>query len=275
MEGISGIVYWPRPQLGGRDARDDWRQRQAMAGDVNAVVEGARRGGGKDIYVIDFHGSSPARPNLMLEDLDPEVMVYSGHGHMGMLKPLINPSYDAFMLVGMHALDGVPDGVLSHNFTSSYKEIYVNGLRIGELGYFALFAGAHGVPLVLVTGDEATCREARELIGKVETVPTKEGIAHGFALLYPLSSVREALIAGAEKAMQRLSEFEPYRMEGPYRVEIVMGGGNETRKADACALFPFVERLGGSRIGYTCSYLKEALANLRALHVMSETQRER
>jgi len=274
MEGISGIVYWTQPQLGGRDAKDDERHRKAMAEDVNAVVRGARRGGAKEFYILDFHGSDPPRPNLLPNDLDPGVKLFSGHGHMGMMKPLIDSTYDAFMMVGMHAYDGVADGVLSHNFTSSYKEIYVNGVRIGEIGYFALLAGAYGVPLVLVTGDEAACREARKLLGDVETVASKEGIAHGFALLYPLAEIREALAAGAERAMKRLNQFKPFTIQDPYRVEIVMGGGRETRKADACSMFSFVERLSGTSIGYTCPDLKAALVNLRALHIVAETQRQ-
>ncbi len=274
MEGISGVVYWTQPQLGGRDARDDERQRKAMAGDVNAVVDGARRRGAEEINVLDFHGSSPPRPNLLLEDLDPHVKLFSGYGHMSMMKPLIDPTYDALMMVGMHAYDGVADGVLSHNFTSTYKEIYINNVRIGEIGYFALLAGTYGVPLVLVTGDEAACQEAQELLEDVETVATKQGVTHGFALLYPLGEVRQALAAGAERAMKRLTQFRPFVVEGPlYQVKIVMGGGRETRKADVCCMFPFVERLDATSIGYTCEDLKEALANLRALHIMAESQR--
>jgi D-amino peptidase len=193
---------------------------------------------------------------------------------MGMMRPLLDTSYDALIMVGMHAHDGVADGVLSHNFTSTYKETYVNDVRIGEIGYFALLAGVHGVPLALVTGDEAACREARELLGNVETVATKQGVTHGMALLYPLAEVREALAAGAERALKRLEQFEPFAIQGPpYRVRIVMGGGRETRKADACCMFPFVERIDGTSIGYVCEDLAEALANLRALHIMAESQR--
>jgi D-amino peptidase len=275
MEGISGVVYWPQPQTGGRDARDDERQRKAMAGDVNAVVEGARRGGGTEFHVLDFHGSSPSRPNLLPDDMDPDIRLISGQGHMSMTRLVHDAGYDAMALVGMHAYDGVQDGVLSHNFTSTYKEIYVNELRIGEIGFFALLAGAHQLPLVLVTGDEAACREARDLLGEVETVATKRGLGHGLALLYPLRDVRKALQEAAERAIAELPRFHPLNTVGPYRVEIVMGGGRETRKADVCCMFPFVERVEESRIGYTCEDLGDALANLRALHLLAETQRPR
>lgn len=275
MEGVSGVVYWPQPQLGGRDARDDERQRRAMAEDLNAVVQGARRGGATDFYVLDFHGASPPRPNLLMTDLDPGIKVYSGPGHFGLMKGLLDASFDALIILGMHAYDGVADGLLSHNFTSTFKEIYVNGLRIGETGYFALLAGFYGVPVALVTGDDAACAEARELLGEVEVVATKQGITHGLALLTPLAEAREALTAGGERAMRRLSRFKPFNLAGPYRVEIVLGGGMETRKADICCMFPWVERLGGDRIAFNTAGLLEALQTLRALHLLAETQRSR
>ena len=70
-----------------------------------------------------------------------------------------------------------------------------------------------------------------------------------------------------------LEEFKPFTMAGPYRVEIVMGGGRETHKADACAMFPFVERLSGNSIAYNTGDLLEALRTLRALHITAESQR--
>ncbi|MEM7117915.1 MAG: M55 family metallopeptidase [Chloroflexota bacterium] len=273
MEGISGVVYWPRPQLGGRDARDDERQRKAMADDINAVVTGARQGGAEDFYVLDFHGSAPPRPNLLQDDLDPAINLFSGRGHMSMVRPVMDSSYDALMIVGMHAFDGVADGILSHNFTSTYREIYINDLRIGETGYFALLAGSFDIPVVLLTGDEAACREADELLGSVETVATKKGITHGFALLYPPSKVYQALTAGAEQAIKQRDQIKPFKLEPPYRVEIEMGGGREPYKADACAMFPFVERLSGTRIAYESSNIHEALTTLRALHITAESQR--
>ena len=70
----------------------------------------------------------------------------------------------------------------------------------------------------------------------METVATKQGLAHGLALLYPLAEVREALAAGAERDTRRLKQFKPFAIEGPpYRVRIVMGGGRETRRQTSAA----------------------------------------
>ena len=70
-----------------------------------------------------------------------------------------------------------------------------------------------------------------------------------------------------------MADFNPFTLDGPYRVEIVMGGGRETQKADACAMFPFVERLSGTSIAYDSDNILETLRTLRALHIMAESQR--
>ena len=176
-------------------------------------------------------------------------------------------------IVGMHAVDGVADGILSHNFTSTFKEIYFNGLRIGEIGFFALWAGIHNIPLTFLSGDDAACEEAKELVPDVVTTSTKKGITHGFALLYPEAQVRADLERGAAEAISNAGKIEPLGMSGPVEVKIIMGGGRETIKADACAMFQWVERLSGTSIGFSVDTVYEALTSMRALHMLAESQR--
>ena len=58
---------------------------------------------------------------------------------------------------------GVGDGVMAHTFSSAEIEnMWLNGKRIGEIAIEALQIGIFGVPVVMVSADEAGCREARE-----------------------------------------------------------------------------------------------------------------
>ena len=273
MEGITGVVHWPQPTTGGRELGDDENQRQQMTADLNAVIKGARSAGASEFVILDFHGSSPPRPNLRLKDIDPETKLLSGHGHFGLTQDVLEDGYDVMFVVGMHAMDGVADGILSHNFTSTFKEIYLNGLRIGETGYFALWAGIHNIPLAFLSGDDAACKEAKELIPDIVTTSTKKGITHGFALLYPEAEVRADLERGAAEAVSNAGQVNPLAMSGPVEVKIIMGGGRETIKADVCAMFPWVERLSGTSIGFTVDTVSDALITMRALHMLAESQR--
>ena len=273
MEGITGVVHWPQPTTGGRELGDDENQRQQMTADVNAVIKGARSAGASEFVILDSHGSAPPRPNLRLKDIDPEAKLLSYRNYFGSTQDLLEDGYDAIFIVGMHAVDGVADGILSHNFTSTFKEIYFNGLRIGEIGFFALWAGIHGIPLAFFSGDDAACEEAKELIPDVVTTSTKKGITHGFALLYPEAEVRADLERGAAEAISNAAQIKPLSMSNPVEVKIIMGGGRETIKADACAMFPWVERLSGTSIGFNVDTVYEALTSMRALHMLAESQR--
>ncbi len=273
MEGITGVVHWPQPTTGGRELADDENQRQQMTADVNAVIKGARSAGATEFVILDSHGSAPPRPNLRLKDIDPEAKLLSYRNYFGSTQDLLEDGYDAIFIVGMHAVDGVADGILSHNFTSTFKEIYFNNLRVGEIGFFALWAGIHNIPLTFLSGDDAACEEAKELIPDIVTTSTKKGITHGFALLYPEAQVRADLERGAAEAISNVGKIKPLGMSGPVEVKIIMGGGKETIKADACAMFQWVERLSGTSIGFTVDTVYEALTSMRALHMLAESQR--
>ena len=273
MEGITGVVHWPQPTTGGRELGDDENQRQQMTADVNAVIKGARSAGASEFVILDSHGSAPPRPNLRLKDIDPEAKLLSYRNYFGSTQDLLEDGYDAIFIVGMHAVDGVADGILSHNFTSTFKEIYFNGLRIGEIGFFALWAGIHNIPLTFLSGDDAACEEAKELVPDVVTTSTKKGITHGFALLYPEAQVRADLERGAAEAISNAGKIEPLGMSGPVEVKIIMGGGRETIKADVCSMFPWVERISGTSIGFNVDTVYEALTSMRALHMLAESQR--
>ncbi|MBI80381.1 MAG: hypothetical protein CMQ51_08165 [Gammaproteobacteria bacterium] len=273
MEGITGVVHWPQPTKGGRELSDDENQRQQMTIDLNTVIKGARSAGAADFTILDFHGSSPPRPNLRLKDIDPKTKLLSGHGHFGLRQDVLEEGYDAMFIVGMHAMDGVADGILSHNFTSTFREIYFNDLRIGETGFFALWAGVHNIPLVYLSGDDAACVEAKDLVPDIVTTSTKKGITHGFAMLYPEAEVRASLERDAASAINNVGDIKPVTMAGPVEVKIQLGGGRETTKADVCAMFPWVERLSGTSIGYTVDTVYEALTTMRALLMLAESQR--
>ena len=98
-----------------------------MAADLNAVIKGARSAGADEFVILDFHGSSPPRPNLRLKDIDPEAKLLSGRGHFGLTQDVLKEGYDVMFIVGMHAMDGVADGILRDKFTSTFK-YNTNGL---------------------------------------------------------------------------------------------------------------------------------------------------
>jgi D-amino peptidase len=129
---------------------------------------------------------------------------------------------DAALLVGMHARAGTPDGVMNHTVSGQrWRNLRFNGVLVGETGINAALCGTWGCPVVLVTGDRATCAEARELLGEgLTTVAVKEGLGRYSARQIPPQRARELIEEGARKALGDLRAVEPYDPGRPCEIEV-------------------------------------------------------
>jgi D-amino peptidase len=217
LEGASGVYKFAQTRE--KDTPLNIKACEYLMGDINAVVRGLRDGGATEIIVLDGHGSQTVIPDL----LEPGAKHVTGPGKPMSGGPLwgLDKSYAGLVQIGAHAMMGTPDGVLNHTQSSKSENRYwYNGVETGEIGQAALIAGYFGVPPVMVTGDEATCREAKKFFGEnCVTVPVKQGIAREAAVLYPFEETRKALYEGAKKAMSAISKCKPYITETPIKVK--------------------------------------------------------
>ncbi|MER6531752.1 M55 family metallopeptidase [Streptomyces sp. NPDC001508] len=187
MEGITGLVDRDDVQPGGRDYE---RGRAMMAEDVNAAVRGALAAGATDVLVNDAHG--PMR-NLLPESLHPAARLVRGRPkQMGMLEGL-TAAHDAMICVGYHARAGAL-GVLSHSFMGhEIEDIWLDGSPVGEIGLAQATAAALGVPVAVLTGDDAACAEAAAWDERIATVPVKYAHDRFAAELRPAAEARQAI----------------------------------------------------------------------------------
>src|SRR5205807_630429 len=77
----------------------------------------------------------------------------------------IDGGFDAALFIGYHARAGTRNAILDHTYADRIHEVRLNGKPVGELGINAAFAGVHGVPVALVSGDAALAAEAQDLLG--------------------------------------------------------------------------------------------------------------
>lgn len=184
--------------------------------DIAAVVLGLRAGGATEIVVLDGHGPQAFVPHLMV----PGARYVTGTPRPEVLWGL-DSSFAGLVLLGHHAMMGTPDGVLNHTQSSRGENRYwYNGVESGELAQVAAIAGHFGVPPILVTGDDATCREATTFFGpSCVTVSVKRGLAREAAELVPFVETRRALFEGARRAMANLPECQPYRIATPIQAK--------------------------------------------------------
>jgi len=212
LEGVGGVVL-PRQVLQPQDPMFE-QARLYLTKEVNSAIEGALEAGAEEILVLDGHGANNAY-NLILEELHPKAEVIVG-SPWGRYIPYIEEGWDAIFCIGFHAMAGAP-GVLEHTMSStSWVNAFINGKRVGELAFVAGYAGHYDIPVALVTGDDAVCREAKELLGEeVETVAVKRALSRTSARCLSLQKVRELIKESAKKSLQNLGKMKPLKVGEP------------------------------------------------------------
>ncbi len=213
LEGISGVCVWEQTREMTSELYQD--ARRLLMGDVAAAIEGCREGGAEEIVVADGHGGGF---NFIPEMMHPGARYYTGRARPRMSEYISRfEGFDAAILLGYHAMAGTPDGMLRHTQSSRAGNRYwYNGRESGEIAQSALVYGSVGIPVVMVSGDTAACREAREFLGEaVVTVAVKEGLGEQCGVLVPPLAAHTLLREGACEAMARVAQCHPFVMETP------------------------------------------------------------
>lgn len=214
LEGASGIYKFT--QTRDTDTPIAREAREYLMGDIAAVVRGLRDGGATEIFILDGHGNQTFIPHL----LEPGAKYMTGLPRTEPF-PYLDETYDGLVQLGLHGMMGTQDAVLHHTQNSKTENRYwYNGVESGELAQVAAIAGHYGVPPILVTGDEAACREARKFFGEgCVTVSVKQGVAREAAVLYPFAETRPALYEGAKRAVAAIPRCKPYRIALPIKAK--------------------------------------------------------
>ena len=78
----------------------------------------------------------------------------------------IDETFDGVIFVGYHSSTTNPNGVRAHTTSSArLAAVHVNGTEMTEGSFNASIAGHFGVPVIMVSGDDAAVEEVRSVIG--------------------------------------------------------------------------------------------------------------
>jgi D-amino peptidase len=257
MEGIGGVVHSDQTSASGSEYG---RARRLMVEEVNAAIDGALEAGASEILVNDSHGSMR---NILLEDLRPPAQLISNFFKpMGMMQGL-DQTCNAVFFIGYHAKAGSPVGVLAHTGSSAIVDLKINGISVGEGGMNIFAAGALGVPVVLVSGDQEAVAQTKQLINNIEGVAVKEAIGTNAAKFIQPQEARKLIRDGARQVLRRLNEFKPYRLSSPFKFEITF---STTAHADIAEQIPTVTRQDARTISYTTPDYLQGYRLLRVLY---------
>lgn len=225
-----------------------------MTEEVNAAVQGALDAGATQVVVRDGHWNGL---NIIPDKLHPKahlVRTDSG-GPLNMMEG-IDKSFDAVIFLGYHARAGNQDGWSAHTMWSAkFFQVTINGKQMPEGGINALIAGYFGVPVVMLTGDAAACREIRMVSGPIECAIVKKGIGKATYNI-PIQEARSLIRKKTINALRRRKEFKPYRLKSPYTAEITFVYPDD---ADHAGQLPGARRTAERSVAYTHKDLLESL----------------
>lgn len=215
MEGVAGAVTADQLIPGGFEYE---RFRRFMTDEAVAAVRGAKAAGATEVVVSDSHGNGE---NLLIELFPKDVRIVRSWPRHGEMMAGLDSSFGAAVFVGYHASTTNPNGVRAHTISSAhFTRVALNGTAVTEAELNAAFAGALGVPVVFISGDDAAISEVTKRLGSIESVITKKSLGfHSAESLTPAAAC-DQIYQGVLSAVSHREQRKPYVLTVPITLEI-------------------------------------------------------
>ena len=213
MEGIGGVNNADEQLLPGQRRFEETHR--LLVGELSAAVEGVLAAGASEVVIWDGHDGSRA---LSVDDIHPKAKLIQGRPTPATYY-LSEKLYDGILFIGQHAMSGAKDAVLPHSQSFTVQNIFINSRPVGEIGQVAAIAGYFGIPVIMLAGDQAACDELLALQAKAETVAVKKLAGKASTLSLSHAEAKTRIQAAARRAVERLREFSPWKIEGPIELK--------------------------------------------------------
>lgn len=244
-EGVAGICRQDQT-----DTKNPELQK-LLTGEVNAAVSGFLQGGAGEVIVWDGHSNSSTLSILSLHEKARLVM-----GALGP-KMLLDRGFDAIAFLGQHARAGRERAVMAHSYSSlGIQRLTMNGKEVGEIETRSALAGAFGVPVIFLSGDQAAADDLLAIVKDAEVAVVKEGLGYYACLSLNAAAAQSLIEQKAAAAMRKLATIKPYRIEGP--VEIVTEYSTRNTPSPETALPEGVDRTGPRTLRFRGANFLEA-----------------
>ncbi len=242
LEGVAGVVTGDQLGTGGFEYG---RFREFTTRETLAAINGARAAGATEIVVSDSHGNGE---NLLIEMMPRDVRLIRSWPRRLSMMAGIDQSYDAVIFIGYHASTNNTQGVRAHTFSSGrLTGVRLNGTPVTEGAFNAAIAGHFGVPVVMMSGDDAAITEVRSLIGNIEGAETKQSLGFHSAITMTPEASCALIEQKVSSALARLKDFKPFVIQAPVTVEV---GFKNYRPVELLAYLKWVTRVDSHTIRY-------------------------
>ncbi|MCL1805925.1 MAG: M55 family metallopeptidase [Clostridiales bacterium] len=252
IEGTCGIAAWEETDA---DKGGSWYSyfREQMTKEVAAACEGAFSAGFTEVLVKDAHDSAR---NIIPSMLPEGVKLIRGWANdlWGMVEGLLH-GVDALAFTGYHASAFSEGSPLSHTMDTGVDMLLINGKPASEFTINCYAAGLFGIPVIFVSGDDAVCAQAKEMIPRLTAVPVLRGYGGSTISGHPAQAA-DAIRRGMQEAItgRWLSCIVPM----PESFDVVVRYMRHP-KAAYSAIYPGAERLDAKTIRFSAKDYTEVL----------------
>jgi D-amino peptidase len=242
LEGVAGVVTSDQLNPTGFEYE---RFRGFMTDEALAAIQGAEAAGATEFVVSDSHGNGES---LLIERFPENVtIVRSWPRPLAMMQGL-DETFAAAIFIGYHASTTNPNGVRAHSFSSAtLADVRLNGVSMPEAGLNAAIAGHFNVPVVMISGDDATVKEVQALLPDIDGATVKWAYGfHSARTLTPKAAcarIRET----AKRAVATAKGIKPYRLKEPVDLELRF---KNYRPAELLAYLRGIERVDAHAIRF-------------------------
>jgi D-amino peptidase len=215
MEGVAGVVTADQLAPSGFEYE---RFRKFMTDEAVAAVKGAKAAGATAVVVADSHGNGE---NLLIENFPADVQIVRSWPRHGSMMAGLDGSFAAAVFVGYHASTTNSEGVRAHTISSArFTRVALNGTSVTEAEFNAAYAGALGVPIVFISGDDAAVAEVSGRLGHLESVVTKRSLGFHSAQTLTPALAGERIYQGVLKAVAHRDQRQPYVVAPPITLDV-------------------------------------------------------
>jgi D-amino peptidase len=242
MEGLVGTVTDEQLGPGGFEYQ---YFREIMTAEVNAAIDAARAAGATEFVISDSHGSGQ---NLLIGQLPDDVTIIRSWPRELSMMAGIDDSFDGVIFIGYHASTANTRGVRAHTMSSAnITSLRLNGIEMTEGSMAAAAAGHFGVPVIMVSGDDAAVAENQVLIGNIEGAVVKWAKGFHSAETLTPEAAYEVIRTRTMSAINRIGDFQPYVLETPIELELTL---KNYTPVELLGYLPNVERVNSHTIRY-------------------------
>ncbi|MDP7060565.1 MAG: M55 family metallopeptidase [Candidatus Marinimicrobia bacterium] len=250
MEGVVGAVTGEQMGPSGFEYQ---QFREFMTAEVNAAIEGARSAGAGEILVADSHGNGQ---NLLIDKLPKDVKIVRSWPRPLDMVGGLDDSFDGIIFLGYHASSDNLTGVRAHTFSSGrLTSVKLNGTPVTEGAWNAAIAGELGVPVIMVSGDDAAVEEVSSLVGNVEGAVVKWALSFHSATTLQPDAAYDLIREKAARAVKNIKKYKPYKVKNPVTVEM---GFKNYSPVEILSYLSMFERTGSHTTRFSAKTMEEA-----------------